>query len=55
MYNAHNSVRSIKDLGAYKNSAGNTAFPMPLQYTNMDGKNVCERNDVMLTKNNYFN
>ncbi|OEL24560.1 hypothetical protein BAE44_0014422 [Dichanthelium oligosanthes] len=55
MYNAP-TVRSIKRSGAYKNSARNTAFPMPLQFTNMDGKNVCERNDVMLiTINNCFN
>ena len=54
MYNAP-TVRSIKRPGTYKNSARNTAFPMPLQFTNMDGKNVCERNDVMLTINNCFN
>uniref|UniRef100_K3XNV2 Uncharacterized protein n=1 Tax=Setaria italica TaxID=4555 RepID=K3XNV2_SETIT len=54
MYNAP-TVRSIKRSGTYKNSARNTAFPMPLQFTNMDGKNVCERNDVMLAINNCFN
>ena len=52
MYNAP-TVRSIKRSGTYKNSARNTAFPMPLQFTNMDGKNVCERNDVMLDHHIY--
>jgi hypothetical protein len=47
----HITVRSIKRSGTYKNSAGNTAFPMPLQFTNMEEKNVRKTNGVMRSIN----
>lgn len=51
----HTTVRSIKRSGTYKNSAENTAFHMPLQFTNMEGKNVRKTNDVMPSIKNCFN